>query len=201
MVETKKIDRRVKKTKKQLKKALTTLLQIKPIQKIKVNELAELIDINRGTFYQHYTDIYKLLEEIENDTLQDFKSFIDEAKNKASDHDNYEITQLHFENFLVTFLTYIQDNKETIKALFGPYGDRSFFLKVQDLIKEQWLNDHLNHKGNITDQQFHYLFAYFAAGSVEVIRIWLQSETNDSPEDIAKLIESINRYGLNGILK
>lgn len=64
-VEEKKVDRRVRKTKRQLRQALTQLLQQKPIKDITVREIADLVDINRGTFYLHYKDVYDMLEQIE----------------------------------------------------------------------------------------------------------------------------------------
>ena len=49
-MEEKKVDRRVRKTKRQLRLALTKLLQEKPIKDITVREIADMVDINRGTF-------------------------------------------------------------------------------------------------------------------------------------------------------
>ena len=54
-------DRRVKRTKKQLEKSLIQLLETKPIQDITVRELTELADINRGTFYLYYRDIFDMV--------------------------------------------------------------------------------------------------------------------------------------------
>lgn len=51
------LDRRVRKTRRQLKECLTRLLKGKKIQDITVRELAEMADINRGTFYLHYKDV------------------------------------------------------------------------------------------------------------------------------------------------
>ena len=45
------VDRRVKKTKRQLRQALMHLMTEKPSRSISVRELAERADINRGTFY------------------------------------------------------------------------------------------------------------------------------------------------------
>lgn len=47
------IDRRVRKTKRQLRQALMDLMSEKPSKSISVRELAERADINRGTFYIH----------------------------------------------------------------------------------------------------------------------------------------------------
>ena len=59
------LDRRVRKTRRQLKECLTHLLKEKKIQDITVRELAEMADINRGTFYLHYKDVFDLLEKTE----------------------------------------------------------------------------------------------------------------------------------------
>ena len=74
-VEVKKEDRRVRKTKRLLRSALTDLLKEKPIQEIKVREIADMVDINRGTFYQHYRDVYDMLNSIEDEIFIDFRTF------------------------------------------------------------------------------------------------------------------------------
>ena len=55
-----KVDRRVRKTKAQLRAGLARLMQKKSIKEITVKELVEEVDINRSTFYLHYTDIYQI---------------------------------------------------------------------------------------------------------------------------------------------
>ena len=61
----KKEDRRVRRTKKLLTQALTQLLQEKQINEITVKELTDLADMNRGTFYLYYKDMFDMLEKIE----------------------------------------------------------------------------------------------------------------------------------------
>ena len=46
-----KVDRRVRKTKAQLRAGLARLMQKKSIKEITVKELVEEVDINRSTFY------------------------------------------------------------------------------------------------------------------------------------------------------
>ena len=62
-------DRRVRKTKKQLRSALTSLLLEKDISRITVRDVADRADVNRGTFYAHYSDVYDLLRQLEDDLL------------------------------------------------------------------------------------------------------------------------------------
>ena len=60
----KKVDRRVRKTKEQLKMGLARLMRKKCINQITVTELVDEVDINRSTFYLHYSYIMGLLNEI-----------------------------------------------------------------------------------------------------------------------------------------
>ena len=69
-----KLDRRVRRTREQLKRALTQLLLEKPVREITVRELTDRADVNRGTFYAHYTDLYDMLEQMENEAIGECES-------------------------------------------------------------------------------------------------------------------------------
>ena len=70
-------DRRVKYTKMVLRESLIKLLQKKPISRITVKELCELADINRATFYTHYTDQFDLLRKVSDELIADIASYVD----------------------------------------------------------------------------------------------------------------------------
>ena len=69
-----KTDARVKYTRMVLKKALLELMQRKPINKITVKEVCERAELNRETFYAHYSVCFDLLESIEEDLLEAFRN-------------------------------------------------------------------------------------------------------------------------------
>ena len=79
-----KVDRRVRKTKLQLKQGLARLMQKKSIKEITVKELVDEVDINRSTFYLHYTDIYQMLEKIEEDAMIDICEAMEGCPEDAS---------------------------------------------------------------------------------------------------------------------
>ena len=56
-----KTDRRVRRTKALLLQGLMQLMETKDVKDISVKELSDLADINRGTFYLHYSDVYSAL--------------------------------------------------------------------------------------------------------------------------------------------
>ena len=57
-------------------------------------------NINRGTFYSHYDDIYGVVEDYENELIE---KFFDNARLLAADN---------FEQFLNSFFDYIKENDE-----------------------------------------------------------------------------------------
>ena len=64
-------DKRIAKTKRNIKATLTALLQEMPFEKISVAEICRRGDISRITFYAHYEDKYALAEEIFSDHVQE----------------------------------------------------------------------------------------------------------------------------------
>ena len=62
-------DRRVRKTKNAIKQAFIKLLAEKELERITIQDITTLADINRGTFYLHYEDKYLLLSDLEDEIL------------------------------------------------------------------------------------------------------------------------------------
>ena len=63
-------DKRIAKTKKNLKNAMITMLGEKDFEHITITELCRAAEISRITFYSHYSDKYALLDEIFDDMLK-----------------------------------------------------------------------------------------------------------------------------------
>lgn len=61
----------------------------KPIEKISIQEISNKSGYNRSTFYQYFTDIYELLDSVENDLLNDMKK---ELANKELSKDTVQDT-------------------------------------------------------------------------------------------------------------
>ena len=73
----KKEDRRVKYTKMVLRESLIKLLSQKDISHITIKEICDAADVNRATFYAHYTDPYDLLEKIENELFENIQRYLE----------------------------------------------------------------------------------------------------------------------------
>lgn len=55
-------DPRIRKTRQALQAALGGLMQQKSFEEISVQDITDLADVNRATFYDHYTDKFALLD-------------------------------------------------------------------------------------------------------------------------------------------
>ena len=85
----KKSDARVRYTQRVLKESFLSLLRKKPINKITVKEVCELAELNRATFYSHYSDCFDLMEKI---------FFTDTPSVKIGEGGNREILGVKREN-------------------------------------------------------------------------------------------------------
>lgn len=178
------LDSRVRRTKRLLRQGLTELLREKSIKKITVRELSERIDINRGTFYLHYKDIYDLVDQIEKELFDEFEEILDSyciADLKTRPHKVF----LDMCNFLYA-------NREICAALLGENGDINFILNLRNFLRQKCLRDVVEnyHLENLAE--YNYIYAYFESGTVGIVRYWLEHpEDGNTAEDIACLIENI----------
>lgn len=63
-------DRRVLRTKKNIRQTFLQLLSEKSLTQLTVKELSEQADINRKTFYMYYSNIEEILSELEDELVQ-----------------------------------------------------------------------------------------------------------------------------------
>ena len=68
-----KMDARVRYTKMMLKQALLDLMQHKPVNKITVKEVCARAEVNRATFYAHFSDCFDLLACMEDELFAQFE--------------------------------------------------------------------------------------------------------------------------------
>ena len=119
------MDLRIQKTRAAIKSAFIELRKKKTIEKITVTELAKLAEINKATFYLHYSDIYSLADEMEDEVIDDILSeipglnrFMDEPRRYASEM---------FRAFL--------NNRKMLNSIFSGSRYSGFAGKVEERIK------------------------------------------------------------------
>lgn len=188
---TKKLDRRVQYSRMVLRQSLLELLKRQPISKISVTDICALANVNRGTFYSHYSDQYDLLNQIQQELYDEIRSAIERTLEMKSTLDLlYEI-----------FHT-IEKNGDLCKVLFSDHGDKEFLWKVltvaHDKTIAQW-------KASIAPMAINpvhleWLYTFIVNGSIGIIQAWVLGGFKEDSSEIVQFIFKVSRLGLQQIL-
>lgn len=175
-----KVDRRVRKTKAQLRAGLARLMQKKSIKEITVKELVEEVDINRSTFYLHYTDIYEMLATIENEFMEEIAQALHEFPIDPMDEDRSR-------TLIGQLFSILHNNRDIYLALLGPNGDMVFVEKMENFIEDNIFSQ-ISEKFPPNDHRdIAYAYAFCLNGCIGMIRSWLSSPQQESVEHMANL--------------
>lgn len=126
------IDRRIERTKRDLRSAFIKLITENESKEITIKEITDLANYNRSTFYAHYTDKEMLIEDIIDDAIESLINTIE------SNFKNGEVplsVKLSSNNSKVLF-TYIEKNKSMFSLLFDVSKFPSFQEKLCYALKD-----------------------------------------------------------------
>lgn len=188
-----KTDRRIVKTKIQIKQAFLSLLSEKSFELITIKDITGRADINRGTFYLHYVDKYNLLEQYENEIFEKMNIIIDIATNTK-----LTVNLLKEERMpiITEILQLMKDEAPFLKLILGPNGDPLFQEKMRQIFVqtiEQYIFNELD------ESQFKFPFeliiTYISNAHLGVLTYWLQHDMQQSPEEIANMFMEIMLKG------
>ena len=181
-----KIDRRIRRTKALLSQGLIQLMEEKEIRDISVKELTDLADINRGTFYLHYNDIYDLLTQMEDDLFVEFNEILDRTmKDGEGGHSPREV--------LLEIFYFLERHWDLARVMVGPHGDFSFVNRLKKLVEKR-IYGVLASKHRDCDCL--YMEAFAISGCVGVIETWLSQSEPAAPEKMAAICSSLLQEGL-----
>lgn len=177
-------NRSVRKTKKMLKEGLLVLLKEKPISQITVIELCDSVDINRGTFYYHYDDIYDMLSTIEEEFFNEFyEIIIRDLESSLSKDEPYLI--------LTNVFYFFDENAELCETLLGPNGDLAFIQRIKKIVDEK-CSDIWRQTGFLLSSVEYELFnSFIINGYIGLLETWLKTGRKQTPEEMASFVVKI----------
>ena len=168
-----------------LKNALMDLLSEKgSVTKISVRELCERADLNRSTFYAHYSEPKELLEEVEAELLDATREHLQKigAENDVGAH-----------RYLLSFLIYIKKNEKPFRTLLIDAGDPEFRSKFMQQSIIQFVE---NLDIAFPKEQEQYIYSYILNGSTGVIIQWMRSDYSIDENALVDLLFFINQSAL-----
>jgi AcrR family transcriptional regulator len=192
-------DRRTIRTKKMIRNALSELIEEKGFNDISITDLTKRADINRGTFYLHYTDKYDLLEKVENEVIQ-------EIQEQTKDIDSINLLNIDALNeplpFMIKLFEYFKENSNFMKAILGPKGDPIFHNKIKKFIEtnlfEKTLIKTFNKDNMLVPEE--YFISYVLSAHLGVVQQWIESGMKKSPKDMALILTKLFLLGPFGVI-
>lgn len=181
-------DRRVRKTKSTLRHCLAELMKTKKINEITVKELTDMSDLNRGTFYLHYKDVYDLLEQTEHELITEFNALLDQ-------YDPVAINS-HLAQVFTEIYTLVYENRDIVGILLGENGDVHFLHHLKDILRERCLNDLMAVFRSRNQEHYTIYFHFMLSGCIGIIQYWLRTGCMESPQALALTTEKILQDGV-----
>lgn len=188
-----KTDRRIRKTRHQLRQGLAKLMLEKSIKEITVKELTELVDMNRGTFYLHYKDIYDMVDQLEDEIMAEFQAILEVSPGPEQT-----------ESLLPLFsriYTYLAENADLCAVFLGENGDIAFVEKIKALIHDKCFRTWAVRYTDADPEKFEGFYAFVVGGHIGLIQNWLSTGMKENPEEMAALAEDMVLRGVGCLQK
>ena len=162
-------DRRARRSRKLLKESLLELMKRKTFSDISVRDVTDAADMNRATFYLHYSGTAELLQSVEEDLLAELQSLVD-----AHMQETFAVGSVApvFE----PVLDFSVEHRETCTILFASSEASGFFQAIQRLVHENgaplvrtWFRPA---DPRLTD----YLLNFLAWGFIGLLSEWFEKD-------------------------
>lgn len=193
-------DRRAVRTRKMIRNALSELIEEKGYNNISITDLTARADINRGTFYLHYTDKHDLLDQVENEVIKE----LNEEVKSAGYLDVQSMEFISDPNsadkampFMIKIFEYLKENSKFVKAILGPKGDPRFHIKLKNLIESNLFEENpvkpFKKEAMLIPKE--YFISYVLSAHLGVIQQWLNSGMDKSPEEMTLILSKMFLLG------
>lgn len=159
----------------------------KGIEKITVKEITNKAGYNRGTFYQYFTDVYDVLEQIE-------KSLIPTLD---------ELPPINVQNEdrgmpLNIFMQLYEQNSKYYSVLLGDNGDPSFASKLKNATKPTLKQAFTNN--SIDSVEFDFVLEYILSSMIGIMSYWFRQNKVLPAEKLIELIGELTEDGVKKYL-
>ena len=193
--------KKITKTQKKFEESLLKLMETKKFEAITVNDITELANFNRSTFYRHYFDKYELLEKIEDNILNDvltYQSNIINNINKNEITKDFKLTDYVSpdKNFFIVY----KERLNEIKILLGYNGSNSFRKKIRLTMLDFFKKSFNLANFNASNQEVELLFQFLVGSFVSILDYWTDNQEL-TPTELFLFYSSLMSNGVVNFLK
>jgi len=177
-----KSDARVRYTQRVIKESFLTLLREKPINKITVKEVCERAELNRATFYAHYSDCFALMEAIEQELLDAFGQSLRLI-------DGFDVSGL-----IAAIYAMVEQHEDACRVLIFGGASPSILGRMIDLAKASSIAAWRRQLHHASDAELEMLYTHLSNGLMNVV---VGGYDKYSREEVISFINRIVRSSLS----
>ena len=181
-----KTDARKRYTQMVLKQSLLKLLKEKPVNKITVKEVCELSQLNRATFYAHYSDCFALLESIENELIGAFERSLRYVN-------SFDVTAL-----IEAIYDMIDQNREACSALIIGNTSSTVLKRMIALAKKDSIAYWQKELPMARDAELEMMYTHLSNGLMHVV---VEDYERYSKEEIIRFVSRVVKNSLSLLKK
>jgi AcrR family transcriptional regulator len=171
-------DKRIKKTRKAIKRALAKLMIDKNLDKISVSELCDIADISRRTFYLHHSAVEGVFWEMKSDIFSGYYNL----QCKYNSNGKYDMPGIYraLVRCINDDLTYYRDLAK---------GKRSAELLTQ--LYSSFRSIRLEFITESEQNTMHFVQTFLNAGMIATVFEWLRSDSQVAIHEMGDCIQRI----------
>lgn len=183
---------KVQETKDRIRNAFFEIYSSKKIEKISIKEITEKAQLNRGTFYVYYKDIYDLLEKTEEELMSELLEKVRSA-----------VVMILRDESVSPFMPpieFYQKYNKILRTLLGANGDPNFVFKMKKVVKGM-LREVLKKEKMPEIEHIEYLMEYISSAQIGIISYWLENDMEIPIVELGEMIKQITLHGPLGFLR
>lgn len=174
------VDRRVRKSREAIKKAVIELMLEKDFDQITLQDISDRADVSRRTVYLHYADKFDLLDKLLEEHIRELREFCDQVDDDAE-----------YSQIVLLWFEYLEQHYLFFSAMLNSKGSPFFhnrFLAffLEELGKKEMdspeHSDPERTDGETVDMQF------LGAAIVGIVEWWFKKEKPLSPAFMAERV-------------
>lgn len=164
-------NRRKRASMQKIEQVLVELLQTKELHQISVSDICKRANLNRSTFYANYVDIYGLADAIREKLEAQVAELYEDERTQGFNSNNYLKLFRHIVENQIFYQTYFK---------LG-YDEQQYKL---------WRYDTKLAEKHFDNRFVMYHIEFFKSGLTKIIKLWLQSGCQETPEEMFEIIKS-----------
>lgn len=167
-----KTDRRTLYTRTMIMDSYIKLLKEKPRGKIMITEICRLAEINRCTFYLHFSDIKDVEDAIKQKMLKEAKEFVQSQENKSSNR--LELSYKFMNKML-------HDDTYTTLLMMSQHDSLNYAI-TQEFFQD-FVDMSLPSDNHLSEKEIKMLYTFVTGGIYATQQYWIESGLEDLKEE------------------